>query len=83
VAAMSPPLLIMKKYSSNKEINQIVKDLIKKNWKFKFGSKHGRIQSPVGIKFTVPKSPSDWRAVMNFKRDIKKLKQQVVNYGQC
>jgi hypothetical protein len=73
----------MKKYSSNKEINQIVKGLVKKNWQFKFGSKHGRIESPVGIKFTVPKSPSDWRAAMNFQRDIARLNQQVVNYGQC
>jgi hypothetical protein len=81
VAALLPPILIMKKYSNNKEINQLVKELIKKNWRFKFGSKHGRIESPIGIKFTVPKSPSDWRASMNFKRDIARLNQQVVNYG--
>jgi hypothetical protein len=81
VAALPSPLLIMKKYSNNKEINQLVKELVKNNWQFKFGSKHGRIESPVGIKFTVPKSPSDWRAAMNFKCAIERLNQKVVNYG--
>jgi len=71
----------MKKYSSNKEINQFVKLLIKNNWKFTFGSKHGRLQSPDGIKYTVPKSPSDWRASLNFKRDIFKKYKQVAYYG--
>jgi len=74
--------IFMKRYSSNKDINLIVRKLVKRDWKFKFGKKHGRIKSPIGLTFTVPNSPSDRRAVMNFKRDITRIDHGVVNYGQ-
>jgi len=57
------------KYSANKEINGIVKQLVKQGWEFYWGSKHGRIKHPSGSPIiTVPKTPSDWRSAVNFNK---------------
>jgi hypothetical protein len=61
------------KYCTNKEINNIVRDLVRHGWLFQWGGKHGRLQHPQGHPvITVPKSPSDRRASLNFSCDIKR-----------
>jgi len=59
------------KYSSNKDINKYIQKLIKKGgWNYKRGKKHGRISPPLGFPtLTIPTSPSDSHAFMNFKRE--------------
>ena len=47
--------------------------LIKSGWKVKNGSKHARVISPVGYHLTVPSTPSDRRAWLNFSRDIRQI----------
>lgn len=60
------------KYSSNKEINQQVRKLMKAGWQFHKGRKHGRLTPPGGGgSITISSSPSDYRAIHNFRRDIR------------
>lgn len=62
------------RYSANKDINIIVRDLVRQGWSFNWGSKHGRLRHPMGHPvITVPKSPSDRRSVQNFGCDIKRV----------
>lgn len=63
----------MKRYSNDKNINQEVRALIKSGWTVKRGSKHARVISPSGCYLTVPSTPSDHRAWLNFSRDIKEI----------
>lgn len=59
-------------FSKNREINEIVKNLIRLGLaSFKWGGKHGKIFFIQAKKtLTVPFSPSDWRACRNFQRDV-------------
>lgn len=62
------------KYSANKDINVIVRNLIRQGWSFYWGAKHGRLRHPLGQPIlTVPKTPSDNRAPLNFSRDVKRI----------
>jgi hypothetical protein len=62
----------MSKYSQNKDINCMVKQLIKEGWEPLRKNRHLMIKSPKGVTLTVPISPSDGRAVLNFKADIRR-----------
>ena len=61
------------RYSKSKEINEIVKNLVKKHGcVFWYGGKHGRLLHPQSMCIlTVPLSPSCSKAWRNFKRDTK------------
>jgi hypothetical protein len=60
------------KYCANKDFNMLVMQLVKEGWAFRRGSKHGRLISPDGGPvLTVPNSPSDHRALQNFRRDVR------------
>lgn len=61
----------MKKFTSNKDFNVCIRALCKSGCKFIRGKKHSKIVSPSGAQVAVPSSPSDKRALKNFKRDIK------------
>lgn len=64
----------MKKFSSDKNINELVKWLIKHDgWKLKKHNKHPMLMSPCGKTQLVPSSPSDYRAYENFKNDIRRI----------
>jgi len=71
----------MRRYSNDKDINQEVRMLVKSGWKIKNGSKHSRVISPAGYQLTVPSTPSDHRAWLNFNRDIRHIinKQGLLN----
>lgn len=59
------------KYCSCQEINTLVKGLVRTGWTFFRGGKHGRLREPSGkTTLTVPRSPSDHRAFLNFRRDV-------------
>ncbi len=62
------------RYSKCKEIDAAVKNRIRQGWTFAWGEKHGCLRPPEGgARITVPKSPSDWRANLNFQRDLRHL----------
>jgi hypothetical protein len=64
----------MRRYSSMREIDLLVHDLIRNGWTFRRGGKHGLLSPPGGTPtVTVPCSPSDWRAFLNFKRDVRNV----------
>ncbi len=52
----------------------LVRDCIRRNWSYRRGKKHGRLSPPGCPAFvTVPGTPSDWRALANFRRDLARL----------
>jgi len=60
------------KYCSAKEIDNLVRELIGQGWSFRRGGKHGRLSAPEGQPtLTIPGSPSDRRAFLNFRRDVR------------
>lgn len=66
------------KYSNSKEINHLVSDLVKTGWEYSRGKRHGKLKAP-SKKYilTVPNSPSDYRAFLNFRRDVR---QHVISW---
>ena len=64
----------VKKYSRDKNINELVKRLLKHyGWKLKKQNRHPVSVSPSGQQQTIPCTPSDYRAFKNFKHDIRRL----------
>lgn len=60
------------KYCSNKDINRMIHRLVRMGWVFRHGSKHGQLTPPHGKpKLIVSRSPSDNRALLNFRQDIR------------
>lgn len=61
------------KYCSSKEIDVLIKTLVSDGWAYYRGRKHGKLLEPSGKRtLTVPNSPSDYRAYLNFKCDVKR-----------
>lgn len=68
------------KYCTNKDIDQLVRQLIRQRWVFQNGGKHGRLTSPDGLlTLTVSRSPSDSRCLYNLRRDLRKGILSVAN----
>lgn len=63
------------KYSRNKNINDIVTSLISNGWSPIKKSRHWQIASPLGERLTIPSTPSDNRALLNFRGDVKRLQE--------
>lgn len=63
----------MKKYSSDKDINELVRRLLKCGWTVRNGKKHPLVISPAGGRLPIPSTPSDRRSFYNFSSDIKKI----------
>lgn len=54
----------------------LVRQLIREGWSFGRGGKHGWLRSPVGQAIlTVPNSPSDRHAFMNFRQDARRMQR--------
>jgi len=68
----------MRRYSSSKDIDQLIKKLLTKGWSYQPGRSHGRIRPPEGRGFvSVPCTPSDYRALANFSHAVSRL----IRYG--
>lgn len=62
------------KYSTGKEIDVLVRRLVKEGWRFRRGRRHGRLLHPSGQGvLIVPCTPGDRRAWLNFKGDVNKV----------
>lgn len=67
------------RYCSAPEINNLVTQLVREGWRFRRGTKHGKLQPPQGhCTLTVPRTPSDHRAWMNFRRDVRHIAAKVL-----
>ena len=63
-------------YCRMPEIDRIVSQLVQQGWQFRQGRKHSRLYAPLGCGvLTVPGTPSDRRAWLNFRREVRKLAQ--------
>lgn len=65
----------MKRFSTDKDINNLVRDLLSSGWGYQNRKKHTIILSPKGKRIAVPSTPSDRRAYANFRRDINHIIQ--------
>ena len=70
----------MGKYSKDKNIDSLVRELISEGWSSTRKKGHWQIKPPTGNKIqTIPVTPSDGRAFMNFRGDIRRIKSGVKN----
>lgn len=61
------------RYSNDKDINRLVRTLVRAGWCYRHG-RHGKLIPPHSHSvLTVPKTPSDRRAFQNFNQDIRRL----------
>lgn len=66
------------RYCSAKEINAIVAELVRDGWSFRKRAGHGKLRPPQGRPtLTVPSSPSDHRAWLNFRRDVRHVQRSI------
>jgi len=62
------------RYSCSKDIDQIVRRFIQLDWTYRRGKKHGLLSPPrSGLFVVVPGTPSDYRTLRNFERDVKRV----------
>ncbi len=68
----------MKRYSASKEINDLVRQLLHEGWQFQWGGHHGKLYAPNCAAFlSVPSTPSDRRAFLNFRQDVRRVQPRV------
>ncbi len=61
-------------YSTDKDINCLVRQLVREGWGYQRRRKHGRLISPDGKHaLTIAGSPSDCRSFENFRQDVRKI----------
>lgn len=66
------------KYSADKDIHRLVRELVGAGWSYGRGARHGRLRAPAGLGvLTVPNTPSDRRAFLNFRQDVRRMLRPV------
>jgi hypothetical protein len=64
----------MSHYSADKDLNKEVKKLVKDGWIPEMRSKgHWQIRSPGGTVLTISGSVGDFRTIIKFKSDVKRV----------
>ncbi len=64
-------------YSKDKRIAAMVRVLVARGWRYQPGGKHGKLVAPNGRTLSVPCTPSDWRAGINFEHDARRLSRNL------
>ena len=63
-----------KRYSSDKQINELDSSLARAGWVFTRG-RHAKLKTPCGQRFiTIPCTPSDNRNFLNIQRDVQSFR---------
>lgn len=70
---MAPGLKLNMRYSNDKTVSALVRTLVRSGWQYVDGKTHGKLVAPNGRRLAVPGTPSDWRASLNFRRDIRRI----------
>ena len=55
----------------------MVRVLVARGWRYQPGRKHGKLVAPNGRKLSVPCTPSDWRAGLNFEHDARRISRKL------
>lgn len=63
------------KYSSDKDIHRLIRNLVSQGWQFKRRSKHGRLISPSGAAITVSTSPGDTKTLQILRSRIRRANE--------
>jgi predicted RNA binding protein YcfA (HicA-like mRNA interferase family) len=61
------------KYSTSKDFDVLIRQLVRSGWSYSRGRKHGKLHSPLGRLITVACSPSDHRAVKNLRQLVRSV----------
>lgn len=62
------------KFSSDKDINEFARSLVKSGWRFKRGRKHGKLLAPDSREMVViPSTPSNKRALQEVESIVRKI----------
>jgi hypothetical protein len=65
-------------YCTDKDIDKLIRQLVREGWTFRWGGKHGRLIAPNGEALTVSASPSDYRSFNCFRRQVEKIKRRMM-----
>jgi len=65
------------RYSKDHQIAAAVRALLAQGWRFIPGKKHGKLIAPNGQRMSVPCTPSDWRAGLNFTHDARRISRKL------
>ncbi|URD67279.1 hypothetical protein LNQ82_08825 [Conchiformibius steedae DSM 2580] len=60
-------------FSKNDKINGLVAEKVRGGWQVRKGKKHKILIAPSGQRVAIPATPSDYRAFLNFSRDVRRL----------
>lgn len=63
------------RYSTNKDLNRFICDLVRRGWAFTHGGKHDHLKAPNGRLLVISKTPSDGRSLKNAMRDARRAMQ--------
>ncbi|WP_304334448.1 hypothetical protein [Conchiformibius steedae] len=64
-------------FSKNDKINELVAEKVRAGWQVRKGKKHKILIAPSGQRLGIPATPSDYRAFLNFSRDVRRLAEGV------
>ncbi len=70
---MAPGLKLNMRYSNDKTVSALVRTLVRSGWQYMNRKTHGKLVAPNGRRLAVPGTPSDWRANLNFRRDVRRI----------
>jgi hypothetical protein len=65
------------KYSRDRDIDEKARELVRAGWVPTKRGAHWRIQHPSGINLTIPGTPSDRRAALNFAADVRRALRRI------
>jgi len=70
------------RYTTDKDVNKVIQHLVKNDWEFRYGSKHGKLLCPDGVqKLTVAMTPSDHRYSTICRQSVRRCLQNMRKLG--
>ncbi|AQS49834.1 hypothetical protein BMG03_10570 [Thioclava nitratireducens] len=71
-------------YSSNKDIDRLVRQELRNGARYARGSKHGKLILPCGARVVFSRSPGDRRAFQNFRGQIRRsrIQSETISTGE-
>jgi hypothetical protein len=64
---------MQRRYSCDKDLDALVRKMIRKGWTYRRRSRHGCLSSPHGGRVMVSCTPSDRRTLVNLRAQIRRV----------